>query len=824
MVGTGAHSIFRRRARCLPARRFGGASLMKLAAGLISMSMLVMRLAVTMLALIGAVAISSTLLPAAMAIRSTAVTGESWVRGVVLAPSGEAVAGAEIEIDGRPMAVTDDEGRFAISLESGEWEIAVRHAVYQELSRRLTVADREVEIELRLSWATSVEESVTVTGIRAGEDVPVTKSNIERAEIDKLSYGQDVPALLQSTPSMTWYSDSGIGANYSYFSLRGIQQTRINMTLDGAPLNDPAEHALYFNNFHDFTNFVDSIQIQRGVGTSSVGSPAYGGSVNFASSSPALRHGGEARLVLGSYDTARASLAYGSGLLESGFHVAGRFSFSDTDGYRDNSGTRHRTLFVNAGWQGERSTLKLIGFSGQERSQLSYLAVDPQTLSQHPRFNPLDSAERDDFGQDFAQLQLTRAVGNETLLTASLYYNGAEGWFRIWDDPVVRGALLQFGIDQAFVGSMVTVSTRARGMEVTAGLHYNDFSGDHLLDIGDTSLYKNSGHKQTANAFAKLQYRLGRTLLFGDLQLRWARFSYQGDLDLGAVDWVFVDPKVGLRHDLSPRWSLYGSIGRAQREPARMDLLLGEDNATVLHDLEAVQPEAVLDFEIGVNFNSPRLALQANLYAMEFTDEIALTGELSEIGLPLRRNVDRSYRRGLEIDLRWMPVPDWSLLHSLNVSHNRIGEWTQFYDVYDAQGAWIGSRPITYPNTPPLLTPELVLNLGIEWARRQTAVAVMGRHVTHSQLDNTGLAAFRAPAYSNVDLLASRELGRWWSGARPRLKLFVNNLLDGSEHYPSGYSYQFINRDSIGLDALDGIPFYYPLATRNIVVSLDLGF
>ena len=146
----------------------------------------------------------------------------------------------------------------------------------------LSVGEESLTLEIRFEVATSVEETITVIGIRAGDEVPVTKRNMDREEIETLSYGQDIPALLQYTPAMTWYSDSGIGSNYSYFSMRGIQQSRINMTFDGAPLNDPAEHALYFNNFHDFANAVDSIQIQRGVGTSSVGSPSYGGSVNFA--------------------------------------------------------------------------------------------------------------------------------------------------------------------------------------------------------------------------------------------------------------------------------------------------------------------------------------------------------------------------------------------------------------------------------------------------------------------------------------------------------------------------------------------------------------
>lgn len=753
-----------------------------------------------------------------------AAQSETTLRGAIRAPGGAAVAGARVEVEGRDTVVSDADGRFTLRLPAGDHRLRVSHPGYRTLERDVTVSASGLDVELRLQWVATVQEAVTVEGIRAGDQTPVTKSNLDGQEIDALAYGQDVPQLLQYTPSMTWYSDSGTGANYSYFSLRGIHQTRINMTFDGAPLNDPAEHALYFNNFHDFTSAVDSIQVQRGVGTSSVGSPAYGGSVNFASPGPRASPRGDARVVLGSYDTARASLAYDSGLIGDGFWASGRFSYARTDGYRESSGTEHDTFFWNAGWQGERAMVKLVGFSGRERSQLAYLAVEPEILAQDRRFNPLSEQDRDEFGQDFVQLKYSQPIGDASLLTASAYYNGADGFFQLWDDPVAQTDLLRFGIDQGFVGSMVTFTSGTDNLSTTLGIHFNDFAGDHFLDSdGFGRLYANTGFKQTANGFGKIEYRAGDTILFGDAQLRWAKFSYEGNIDLGSVDWTFFDPKVGVRQLLSERFSVYGSVGRAQREPARLDLLLGEDDATVAHDLTAVRPESVVDVEAGVNYNSARLALAANLYAMEFRDEIALTGELSDVGLPLRRNVERSYRRGFELDLRWLVRPRWSVLHSINLNRSRIGEWTQFYDVYDAAGASIGSTPISYLDVPHLLTPAVTANYGIAYTGASTEVAVIGRSVSHSQLDNTGLEAFRTPAFTVLNVRASQDLGRWWPGAMPRLRVFVNNLLNNEDAYPSGYSYQFLLRDA-GADALAGSPYFYPLATFNAVVMLEVGF
>ncbi|GAG51030.1 unnamed protein product, partial [marine sediment metagenome] len=213
-----------------------------------------------------------------------------------------------------------------------------------------------------------------------------------------------------------------------------------------------------------------------------------------------------------------------------------------------------------------------------------------------------------------------------------------------------------------------------------------------------------------------------------------------------------------------------------------------------------------------------------SVYSMEFTDEIALTGELSEIGLPLRRNVDDSYRRGLEIDLRWSVSDHWTILHSSNLSHNRIDEWTQFYDVYDSQGNWIDSDAITHSNVQPLLTPEIVANLGAEWSNSRVRIALVGRYVGDSRLDNTGSDEFIAPAYANLDLLASFGLGTWWSAAKPRLTVYANNLLDDLEQYPGGYSYQFIVRDPAGSQSFDGSPYYYPLAGRTVMAKLEFNF
>ncbi len=761
---------------------------------------------------------------AALLVSAPAMAAGLELRGIVRDHRSRPVAQAVVAVDGiGGAAVSDANGSFTVTLEAGTHVLRVEHPAYEALLREVSVAAASTPIELRLSPPIVLVEAIDVSAIRAGDDTPVTTANLDAEEIAARSYGQDMPFLLSHTPSITSYSDSGIGSNYSYFSLRGISQTRINMTLDGAPLNDPAENALYFNNFVDFASSVDSIQIQRGVGTSTVGSASYGGSINFTSVALSQEAETDVRLGFGSYGTRRASAAHQTGLLAGGLAFYARASVNETDGYRERSGVKQDTIFVSAAYQGERSQLRLTSFSGRERSQLSFLAVDPATLAENPRFNPLDEAERDRFGQDFAQLRYTRALGEDRTLTASLYYNGAQGWFRLWDDreaaPPAQNDLLDFSIDGHFIGSMITLSKSGERLSTTWGIHHNDFRRDHFLDVEDVRQYRNTGFKRETNAFVKAGYDLGRWHLFGDAQVRHADFRYRGDVDLGSVDWTFFDPKLGARYRLSERASLYASLGKASREPTRSDLLAGEDNATVQHDLEAVKPERVIDFELGYEVSGPRLGLLVNLYAMDFRNEIAATGELSDIGLPLRQNVDESFRRGLEIDLRWAATRHWTITHSANWSRNRIREWTQFYDVYDESGSFLGSEPRRHRDVPPLLTPELVINQGVRYARDNFELALDGRFAGSSHLDNTGNDALRAPSYVQLDFRGSLRLAR--APGRPRITLQVNNVLDQDDLYPSGYSYPFLTRDEQGRDTSGGIPFFYPLADRNFVLTLD---
>ena len=659
-------------------------------------------------------------------------------------------------------------------------------------------------------------ESIVVSAIRADEEVPVTKTDIPREQIEEEYTGQDIPLLLRDTPSVNAHAESGVGgAGYSYISLRGVGATRINFTLDGVPLSDSEDMGTYFVDFPDLARSLESIQIQRGVGTSTFGTAAFAGSVNMESIALASESKTDATLGLGSFGNRQASVGYHSGALANGFAFYTRLSYLENEGFRDSSQTRQRNLFFSGSKQLGDGLLKLTGFAGHEDQQLSFYATDAATLETDLRHNPLRPEEEDSFGYDLAQLQYIRPLGSDSDMTASVYYQRGYGWYRLFDFGT--DTLREYGLDGVLVGSILTFSNTSGAFTTHYGAHVNHFKRDHTRDdvASATRDYANYGTKGEANAFAKVNYDAGRWHLYGDAQVRHATFEYHGDVEVESIDWTFFNPKVGVRFDLGASSSVYTSAGVSTREPTRNDMFLGEDNPSVAHDLHAVKPERLVDFEAGWNYRRANLDLAANVYAMEFRNEIAATGELSEIGLLLRRNVDRSSRRGIELDAAWQVMPRLRLRTTASFSRNRIEEWTQFFDVYDDEGNWIDSRPVTYENVEPLLTPSVIISQSADYApNARMGIGLVGRYVGRSYLDNTNEDAFATPSFFLADANVSYAFT-----PQVRVSLQVNNLFNADRIYPSGYSYRYFAGDVPSGDA-----YYYPQATRNAVVLVDFDF
>jgi iron complex outermembrane recepter protein len=753
------------------------------------------------------------------------------VRGVVRSTSGVPLAGALVAADdGLVTAETGTDGWFQIELTAGPRTLKITKHGYADRTQHIDVGAAPPDMTLVLTPLARFSEDVTVSAVRAPVEAPISKRDIPRAEIEARNYGQEMPFLLHQIPSVTQYSDSGAPAGYSYIYLRGIPQTRMNVTIDGMPINEPEDSAFYFSNFGDFANAVDSIQVQRGVGTSSVGAASFVGSINFASATFTDEPGATVRMGAGSFGSQRLSASLNSGHLGHGFRVYGQAALQESDGFRHHSGVSQKSLYLGAIQQSASSYFKVFGFLGRSESSLAYLAADEATLALDLRANPLTQEERDHFGQQFVTAQYHRALSPNAEISAQGFYNGADGWYRIANAAAGPSGLYQYGLAWHNAGASVNLHASNAGADFSWGAFFSDFASRHTRDIvSGAADYANRGFKREFNTFAKVAWSSGRWRWFGDAQLRWAEFRYEGTTPLGSADWTFFNPKAGTRFDAGHGLSVFASIGRGHREPARSDMLQGEDNATVQHDLSAVVPEQVLDTEFGASYVRPGFRAEVNGYLMAFRDEIAQTGELSEIGLPLRRNVDRSYRRGVEVDLAWRPIEPLQIRHTATYSLNRIDTWTQFYDVYDANGNWTETTSRDHHHVPPYVTPGILATVSGDYTpTRGATIGAAWRFVGESHLDNTGNRDFTAPSFTCLDVSGSVDLARvltFAARAHPVLRAQVTNVLDNRRMFPNGYSYQYVaaGTNPAAL-VLQGTRYYYPLATRGAFVGLELRF
>lgn len=647
-------------------------------------------------------------------------------------------------------------------------------------------------------------ETVVIRAARSTIAAPSAQSSLDRAEINARFAGQDAPLLLQRAPSMTAYSEAGSFSGYSYLRLRGIDQSRLNITIDGVPLNDPEDQVLYFSNVPDFLNSIHSVQIQRGVSASTFGTASYGGAMNFQSVPLATTpRGGVLDLTGGSFNTMRASAQYATGVLDGGWAGYARISKQHTDGYRDHSGNDAQSAFVSGGWFGARDVLKFSGFAGVSGTREAYYAASEAELAVNRRVNPLSDHEGDRFHQEMINLQYARTVSDNVQFTVTGYRNSAAGAFDV--DFGSGNGIGNYALAHVWYGAIAALSVRKNDLSLDVGAHLSDYHREHALAMRPTLTvreYTNVGFKQEQSGFAKGALDRGDFRFSADLQLRRAAFRYHPSKDAGiagaSIDWIFLNPKLGVTWKAAPRLVVFASYGRTSREPARGDMFAGaddlnRDNAASLLPLTRVKPERADDFEAGATWTSGTFAITANAFAMELRDEIAAIGALSLTGSPLRKNVDRSYRRGVEFDAAWTPVGTITATANLTVMTSRIAAYRD------------DAAHITYRNVEPLQTPPVIANQSVEWrVSKQFSLTGSGRFVDRAQLANDGNRRLVTPSFWLFDGAVA------WQSGRTELRLQLFNLFDANA-YAGGYT--------------DGTArYFFPMASRNVLVSTRFAF
>jgi iron complex outermembrane receptor protein len=696
-------------------------------------------------------------------------------------------------------------------------------------------------------------QDVVISAIQAKQSTPVTFTTLDKKRIQQLYYGADMPTLLQVTPSVNAYSDNGTGIGYSFFRLRGMDQTRINTTINGIPVNDPENQGVFFNNFADLASSAEQIQAQRGIGTSTNGTSAFGGSINIQTRHLSAKPSAQVSLGMGSFGSSRLTAEVQTGLIDKHWMFYGRIGQVKTNGFRQNSGAQVQSYHFSLGYVKNRSVLKFNFFGGNAQSQLAYLGLDKLTFNQNPVANTFTHGESDAFNQYFNQIQYSYDLGRGQTLSASAYLvNGAapkfqflaEGWYTFdalnmanttyyvnapGDTIFSPGNVMtSYRLKQQFMGAFANYQLTRGKLDLVAGIHVNQFQADHFMEVNwantipaafkqNHQVYFNTGFKNELSVFAKVNYAFtNRLSVFSDVQVRQTSFTYKGkDMEFrkeyGKVEdmqWQFVNPRAGARFGLNRYVSLYAMAGMSMREPTRFDYLQDDFAPRDIKQNE-IKPEQVVNVEFGTEL-SGFVNGKINVYAMEFQNQIVGTGAVNNFGYNITGNVGRSYRRGVEIDLRKQVTSFLTIWMSSALSSNKIEQFTQTYTDE------INSTPITqtYSNTNLAFSPNQIHNIGLEsavWKKRINA-GLSFRHVGMQYLDNTSNKDLSLPSFNVLDFQLGLNPSSFRIKGLPQISLRVNNILD-AKFAPSGSLGGFNTISS------EGIRGQFPLFLPNAGVN-----
>lgn len=550
---------------------------------------------------------------------------------------------------------------------------------------------------------TNTLEEVRIEGVRANKNVPVPQTTLKRAEIQKFHQGYETSQILDDTPSITSSSDGGHSFGYTSFRIRGIDQTRINMTLNGVPLNEPEDQGVYFSNYPNFMETVSSLQIQRGVGTSTNGVSSYGGSINFIGYTGEEKSGGM-KLTTGSFNTMLVDLSLASGLFADKFSLFLNLSSYGTNGYRYGSGGTGQSVYFAGSFKGQKDIVRLTFFNGNSKNGMSWLPVSETDIRINPKINYNQNDAWDDFTQTFSQVEYNRLLSTNSKFTATGFYTKLVGEY----DYYMVGTNYFF-LDSDFFGINTNYNNKYKDGEFNLGVNTNAYQREHQSTF-EADSFRNTGFKQEGNAYAKLSHNIGDLTLFGDAQFRTVNFTYDGSLDMPRQQWNFFNPKGGLKFKFDDGVEIYGLVGQTHREPTRSNLFGGSDNFVALSNIVA---EEALDYELGFNVKNSKADVNFNLYYMDFKNEITSNGEYGENSLLLFYNVENSYRAGLEISASYKFDNGIGVNYNSNLTRNGIGG-TDLVQLY---------------------SPEIVENLGLSYDYKGFKAAVNAKYHSSSFID-----------------------------------------------------------------------------------------
>lgn len=792
---------------------------------------------------------------------------QTTINGRVTDQAGEALVGVNVIVKNTYYGtISNAKGEFTLTTKENEPTLVYSYVGYETVEQK--ASGNNVKVALKPSAVMTSE--VIVSAVRASKGTPVAYSEMTSEEIQERNFGQDLPFLLDQMPSVVTNSDAGAGVGYTSFRIRGTDITRINVTVNGIPLNDSESQGVFWVNMPDFAASVDKVQVQRGVGTSTNGAASFGGSVNLNT----LNSAPEAMAFIdnsyGSFNTMKNSVAVSTGLLNNNLAFDARLSRISTDGFIDRATSDLKSFYLSGGYYGDKTTVKFITFSGQEKTYQAWNGVPKVKLdndragmenlvmmdgwteaeaenlysSDARTFNKyLYENQTDNYEQNHYQLHFMHELNNNFNLTAALHYTKGEGYYESYKDGRkfkdynvgfetidVDGVthkktdlIQRKWLDNDFYGATFSGTYNINGLELIVGGAYNEYDGDHYGNViwsqynngipHNHQWYLNNGKKKDFNSFVKATFNLNDHLqLYGDVQYRNVDYSMTGTHDDNSdltqdYNFDFVNPKLGINWNISQQQRLFASFAMAQREPSRSNFRDAPLN-------RKPTAETLYDWELGYELRNDKAFLNLNAYYMLYEDQLVQTGEINDVGGPMMVNVPDSYRTGIEIQGGLVLRSNLNWTANATLSANKIKNFTEYVDDWDT---WV-QHTKELGETDIAFSPNLTAASQFNWIpAKGLTLSLLSKYVGEQFIDNTSNDERKLDAWFVNDFLANYDF-TIPSVGEFNLGLKVNNLLN--EEYESNawvYRYYYSGQH----DVLDG---YFTQAGTNFMVRLGMKF
>jgi iron complex outermembrane receptor protein len=707
-------------------------------------------------------------------------------------------------------------------------------------------------------------DSAIVSVSRAGKNTPVTYSTIGKEELRSAAPSKSLPMILSLQPSVVSTNEGGTGLGYSKLTVRGSKGSQINVTLNGITLNDSESQEVFWVNIPALGNILGSVQLQRGLGTSANGAGAFGASINMNTGLMSPKPSSNLELGGGSYNTGTLTFSAGSGLLPGGFYADIAFSAGTTDGYIRNAWADVHSFFGVAGWIRGNNSVKFTVLSGSQHTGITWEGVSASKMAQDRRYNPAGKYkdaegntcyydnESDNYLQTHYQLNYTHQFSLPLIWSTTLNYTKGDGYYEQYKagKEFAKYGLNGTGkadfitrkeMDNGYAVLNSTLSYTTDRLDLNGGLYLAAFSGDHFGNViwnsvsGETGheWYRYNGNKKEATAFARAEYQAAEWLTaYAELQCRLVGLVMGGKDDEFSDmsfrrNWDFLNPHAGLTGNWGAH-KAYFSFAEGHREPGKSDLKEQIESANALKaagkDGEVtLRPEMMFDTEAGYEYAVPGLTVGVNLYSMEYKDMLLETGKLSDSGYAIKENVDRSWRRGVEMSVAWMPSRWMELNGNLTLSTNRIKDFSYYEETYDNPVDWkfVDKPEIRCGTVTMLMSPSCTGMAGVKitpFAGKGFRFGVDGKYVGRQYWDNTQNEDLCIPAWYVFDGHAEYSFPLWKGFVT--IGAYCNNILN-RDYYADAWVYRALFADGSPEYIEEGL---FPQALRNFSFKLRLAF